>query len=167
MSNTLGTRSCDNDFEKERIHWENVYTALSDADLILSFNSSTKIPAWNTVRAAQMAAMRAAFTRREWDWSAIGDETSLSLRYCVVLVGKKIHRFSSVDFAHVALILATHLRQKQGLHLSPELIAYDDERLVYGLKGEKEVFRVTTKELIMCLGTVVDLPMLKSGKKYF
>ncbi len=167
MSNTLGRRSGANDFEKIRLHWQNIYTQLPDANLIQSFNSSTKIPAWNTARAAQMAALRTAFSCREWDYSAIGDETSLSLRYCIVLVGKKIHRFSSVDFAHVALMLATYLQHKQELHLSHVLIAYDDERLLYRWEREPKVFQLSVDELVKWYGTVVDLPMLTSGKNYF
>ena len=114
-----------------------------------------------------MAALRTAFSCREWDYSAIGDETSLSLRYCIVLVGKKIHRFSSVDFAHVALMLATYLQHKQELHLSHVLIAYDDERLLYRWEREPKVFQLSVDELVKWYGTVVDLPMLTSGKNYF
>lgn len=64
--------------------------SLSDSELVRRFNSDVGNPGWVAARARFHSALRAELTRREIDFSSIGDEKSLSFRRKVTLKGKTL-----------------------------------------------------------------------------
>lgn len=63
---------------------------LTNRQLISRFNSDVGNPGWVAARARFHSALRAELTRREIDFSLIGNETSLSFKNRVKLKGTKL-----------------------------------------------------------------------------
>ncbi len=61
-----------------------------DQELISCFNKEVGCKAWVSPRASYLAAIHSEFDRREFDYSAIGNRGSLSLKFKVRLWGNKL-----------------------------------------------------------------------------
>ena len=70
------------------------FKSLSDEELIELFNEEAGKQGWVSARASFLAAIHNEFDRRGFDYSAIGDSVSLSLKHKIKLVGKTIVIFS-------------------------------------------------------------------------
>lgn len=66
------------------------FLAMSDVQLIDAFNREVGNDGWVSARAAYLAALQDEFQRRDYDYSAIDDETRLSLRCKLQLQGRTI-----------------------------------------------------------------------------
>ncbi|MEO7201252.1 MAG: hypothetical protein ABIZ82_01515 [Candidatus Tumulicola sp.] len=62
----------------------------SDEELVAAFNREIGNTGWVSARGAYLAALHDEFRKRGFDFSAIGDADSLSLRVKIRLKGKKI-----------------------------------------------------------------------------
>ena len=65
---------------------------LNDNELIQAFNKQVGNTGWVSARGAYLAAIRKEFERRNFDYSQIGDEMSLSLRSKIRLENLKIKK---------------------------------------------------------------------------
>jgi len=63
---------------------------LNDNELIQAFNKQVGNTGWVSARGAYLAAIRKEFESRNFDYSQIGDEMSLSLRSKIRLENLKI-----------------------------------------------------------------------------
>lgn len=66
------------------------FKAFTDDELIDAFNREVGNPGWVSARASYLAALQREFQDRGFDYAAIGDERSLSLRRRVRLVDKTL-----------------------------------------------------------------------------
>jgi hypothetical protein len=64
----------------------------SDEELITDFNREVGNQGWTSSRASYLAALHREFIVREFDYSAVGDEVSLSLKSRVRLNAKTLER---------------------------------------------------------------------------
>lgn len=62
----------------------------SDKELIEAFNGQVNINAWGTARASYLSAIHKEFDDRNFDYSSIGDESSLSFKNKISIQGKTI-----------------------------------------------------------------------------
>lgn len=68
------------------------FAEMSDAELISAFNREVGNRGWTSARARYLSMMRKEFDKRSFDYSSIGDDTSMSYKNKIVLVGKKIEQ---------------------------------------------------------------------------
>ncbi|MCX6706490.1 MAG: hypothetical protein NTV24_05355 [Candidatus Woesebacteria bacterium] len=78
------------DYDKLAKEYKTRFEKMSDAKLIATFNGDVGKPGWVTRRGYFLAALRNEFKVRGFDYSAIANEWSMSLKKKVKLVGKKI-----------------------------------------------------------------------------
>ncbi|MGK0364229.1 MAG: hypothetical protein ACI85O_001286 [Saprospiraceae bacterium] len=62
----------------------------SDTELLKAFNNEVGNKGWTSARGSFLAALRTSFEKRNIDISAIGDETSFSLKDKIILDGRKV-----------------------------------------------------------------------------
>ena len=67
-----------------------IFSDLSDNEIIERFNLEIGNKGWVSARGAYLVALQQEFRRRDWDYSDIGDEKSLSLKNMVKLCDKKL-----------------------------------------------------------------------------
>jgi hypothetical protein len=66
------------------------FKKMSDDELVAAFNREVGNPGWTSSRASYLAELRREFTAREYNYSAIGDEASLSFKSRIRLNGKML-----------------------------------------------------------------------------
>ena len=66
------------------------FSQMSEEELIEAFNREVGNPGWVSVRGEYLFALQEEFARREIDFSAIGDETRMSLANKIGLSEKTI-----------------------------------------------------------------------------
>jgi hypothetical protein len=66
------------------------FLQLSDSEIIYAFNREVGNQGWGSIRAAYLAAIHKEFSRRNFDFSEIGDQQSLSFKRKVNLFGNKL-----------------------------------------------------------------------------
>ena len=66
------------------------FKSLTDEELIELFNEEAGKQGWTSSRASFIAALHHEFNRRGFDYSAIGNSVSLSIKHKIKLVGKTI-----------------------------------------------------------------------------
>lgn len=66
------------------------FKMLSDVELVEAFNQEVGRDEWTSSRADYLTALYREFKRRQWDFSAIGDENSLSFKDEIRLVDGKV-----------------------------------------------------------------------------
>lgn len=71
--------------------FQNRLRLLNDEELIHTFNKEVGNLGWVGARGAYLAAIHKEFDRRSIDYSQIGDEESLSLKYRIKLEKGKIY----------------------------------------------------------------------------
>ncbi len=136
-------------YEQELAYWKKNFRALTEEELIRTFNSSTGIRAWNLSRAAQCDALIHEFERRDWDYSVLGDRYRLSLKTCVVLQANTLYRFTQLPLDEAYALLVKHLADVCQAHPAIQLIEYDDERITYRLDVSDPVCIVSLKDLLL------------------
>ena len=77
--------------EQYYLEFKESLKSLTDQELIDAFNKEVGIDAWVTMRASYLAAMHSEFVRRGYDFSDIGDESSLSFKNKIKLEDKKVN----------------------------------------------------------------------------
>jgi hypothetical protein len=136
-------------YEQELAYWKKNFRALTDDELIRTFNSSTRIRAWNRSRAAQCNALIHEFERRGWDYSVLGDRYRFSLKTCVVLRNTSLFRFTQLPLDEAFALLVKHLADVCQAHPAIHLIEYNDERIAYRLDVSDPVCIVSLKDLLL------------------
>jgi hypothetical protein len=66
------------------------FTTLSDQELVKCFNSEVGKYGWGTARASFLSALHHSLMQRSIDFSAIGDQNSLSFKSKVELVEARL-----------------------------------------------------------------------------
>jgi hypothetical protein len=66
------------------------FSQLSDSEIIDAFNREVGNQGWGSIRAAYLSAIHKEFSRRNFDFSEIGNEQELSFKRKVELVGKQL-----------------------------------------------------------------------------
>jgi hypothetical protein len=66
------------------------FNTYSDEEIIEVFNSEVECIGWVSARASFLGALHKQFDRRNFDYSLIGDERSLSFKYHIYLKNKRI-----------------------------------------------------------------------------
>ena len=72
------------------IEFKSRLESYSDDELIQVFNGQVRIRAFGIARSAHLKAIRDEFDQREFDYSAIGDDTMMSYAHKVQLKNKTI-----------------------------------------------------------------------------
>jgi hypothetical protein len=68
------------------------FSNYSDQELVNAFNEEIGKPGWVGARGSYLVALRLELNHRQIDYSAIGDETGLSLNTKVYLNGKRLEK---------------------------------------------------------------------------
>ena len=66
--------------QKKYIEYQNHFSRLSNDELLDAFNKEVGNNGWTSSRALYLAALHDEFRNRKFDYSAIGNEVSLSLK---------------------------------------------------------------------------------------
>ena len=108
-----------------------VYNKLTDVQLVNVLNKEIGIRHWGMGRAAVIRAIKAQLKIREIDTSAISDNRSFSLAYCVVLKNKKLIRLGELGRDQLKLILRNYLKKCYPAHnlKKTRIIQVDLEKL--------------------------------------
>lgn len=73
------------------------FKKMDDKQLIDSFNREVGNPGWTNSRANYLSALHQEFNDRQCDYSEIGDDSKLSLKSKICLLGKKIKILTKTD----------------------------------------------------------------------
>ena len=73
------------------------FKKMNDKQLIDSFNNEIDNPGWTSSRANYLTSLHKEFNNRGYDYFEIGDDSKLSLKNKIYLLGKKIKILTKKD----------------------------------------------------------------------
>ena len=132
----------------ERYYGE--YNKLTDVQLVNVLNGEIGIRYWGLGRAAVIRAIKAQLKSRKIDTSAISDDRSFSLAYCVVLKNKKLIRLGELGQDQLRLILRSYLKKCYSSHdpNKTRIIQYDLEKLEMMSLDSSSIYVIPINDLL-------------------
>ncbi|WP_300435963.1 hypothetical protein [Christiangramia sp.] len=127
-----------------------VYNELTDIQVVDVLNKEIGIKCSGIGRAAHLRAIKAQFKSREIDTSAISDNRSFTLAYCVVLKNKKLVRLGELGLDPMMLILRSYFKKCYPSHdlNNTRIIYHDLEKLELVSFDNSSIYVIPINDLL-------------------
>jgi|GEM_PF-2510294 len=121
--------------------------SISDRELISKFNRQIGNGGWGIARSAYLAALRSQLDKRKIDYSAIGNDKTLSYKHHVFLVDKKLFLLDSLPNKNLLDIICVLLDRVNVKMKGVRIIEVSKNELRIEMKVFPFKARLTSKEL--------------------
>jgi len=126
------------------------HNKLTDLELTFIFNSSVGISAFGVARQGYLWSIKEQLKNRKIDFSSIGNEKTMSYKYCVVLKNKKLYKITELEKEEVEKIFNEYFKNNypEKLIFNPKILDYDNEQFRFGMGKHFGVLVMNTNKML-------------------
>ena len=123
---------------------------ISDDELIIRFNDQAGVDYFGGGRQGYLMALNEQLKLRKIDFSEVGNDKYMCYKYCVVLKEHRLVKLANLEFHEILIMFINYLAKyhPEQAWFRPIIIKYNDDELVYKIRGYRGCLLLETNRLI-------------------
>ena len=126
------------------------FNEYSDLEIVKCFNREVGIIAWGTARQGFLYALKNQIIKRGIDFSEVGDNISMSYKYCVTFINRKLKRIDGLSEVELKPLIQEYLKnvypEKGNSNIT--FVDYNNDNTIIVLNNTMEVMSIKSNDII-------------------